>query len=163
MKLNIHSLQFRLTVTFILISALPVIIVIIIAWFMTGTITRDNTLDSAKNGMIHLDQTIEVLVSEYTRDTIGLASLSTVTGAAGISSYTDTDGTVGVSPLQRGGSDAAIYTMFDDFAQSREEIRKIVYAEQDGGYVQWPAGEIDAPFVPSEDIPYFSQTLSGEA
>ncbi|WP_019028574.1 cache domain-containing protein [Colwellia piezophila] len=80
-----------------------------------------------------------------------------------ITSYKANANSVLMTPSQNGGLESSIYTMFENFGDSHENLAYVYFANSEGGYLQWPAGNIGANYDPRER-PFYQTAMknSGE-
>ncbi len=75
-----------------------------------------------------------------------------------ITRYTSNNESVLMTPANNGGLEASIYGMFKRFGDSHENLAYVYFANSEGGYLQWPAGNIGANYDPRQR-PFYQTAL----
>jgi methyl-accepting chemotaxis protein len=79
-------------------------------------------------------------------------------GGSGITSYANGSGGP-MRPSTKEGNEGEMYRLFDMFARSHEGLAYIYFANQEGGYVQWPEGNISANYDP-RSRPFYQHAMN---
>lgn len=78
-----------------------------------------------------------------------------------ITRYTSNNESVLMNPAKNGGLEASIYGMFERFGDSHENLAYVYFANSEGGYLQWPAGNIGANYDPRQR-PFYQTALKNK-
>ena len=76
-----------------------------------------------------------------------------------ITSYKANASSVLMTPAKNGGLESSIFTMFENFGNSHENLAYVYFANHEGGYLQWPAGNIGANYDPRQR-PFYQSALN---
>lgn len=78
-----------------------------------------------------------------------------------ITHYKSNNDSVLMTPAKNGGLESSIYRMFERFGDSHENLAYVYFANSEGGYLQWPAGNIGANYDPRER-PFYQTALKNK-
>jgi methyl-accepting chemotaxis protein len=118
-------------------------------------------VDVSSREIRQIENGIAILFKDIEDNVRFLANHPVATGGgSNITSYIK--GTGGpMTPSSNGGNEGSMYQLFDMFAKSHEGLAYIYFANQEGGYVQWPEGNISANYDP-RPRPFYQQAMNNE-
>lgn len=78
-----------------------------------------------------------------------------------ITDYLQGDSSQQMTPSTNGGLESDIYSLYLGFAKSHEGLAYIYFANEQGGYIQWPEGSISARYDPRVR-PFYRQAVEND-
>ncbi|MET3684396.1 methyl-accepting chemotaxis protein [Alkalibacillus flavidus] len=159
MKGKLSSIRFKTLAVFLLIALIPLIALgFFVNYLMSNTI-EDQFENATSQEIQQVDQGIELFFDVVKQNTNMLATNETVMQADdSIESYVDTDEPQQLNSSTSGGIEQEIFEIYEHYAETHPEIRYAYLATTDGGYIQYPEGEVTAGYDPSER-PYYTQAM----
>jgi methyl-accepting chemotaxis protein len=84
-----------------------------------------------------------------------------ISASTKITNYQDNDTSVQMTPSKNGGSESSIFRMFKNFGDSHEDLAYVYFANNAGGYIQWPEGGIGPKYDPRVR-PWYQSAMKGQ-
>lgn len=107
--------------------------------------TQEDFIAATRREVEQVDNAIVLFLSNLKDNLKMIASNPTLKQAGNITVYTNAvspDGSdmIPMEPLKKGGFEAEVYKIFEQFGESHQGVVSVVsYGTTDGGYLQWPA------------------------
>lgn len=135
------NIRTRLTVAMLsaVIVPLAIIAVMVVMKFRDSALLEFENRSSAE--IRHVDKAFSLYLNGLAEDAAFLASTQAVRGLDGnVSRYMD-------APKQtysqrQGSPEARAFALLDDFGNARPDLAYVFLGLDDGGYIQWPTGEL---------------------
>ncbi|WP_445945360.1 methyl-accepting chemotaxis protein [Shewanella sp.] len=156
-------MKIRSKIQLSILSALviPALIISIVLSSKLKEEAHKQFVDVSSREIRQIENGIAILFKDIEDNVRFLANHPVATGnSAGMTSYADGAGGA-MTPSRNGGNEAQMYQLFDMFAKSHEGLAYIYYANQDGGYVQWPEGSISANYDP-RTRPFYQHAMDND-
>ena len=156
-KLNLHSFKFRLTITIMLIFAIPVAIISLVVDNKMKQQLKEDFINFTSSQVSQVDTTIYTYFEEIKQNT-ELMSQNPVLAKADdtITDYLDHTDDSKMTPSQNGGIETAIYNEFERYAKAHPKATYVYMGTELGGYVQWPESGIMKNYDPRKRFFYLS-------
>lgn len=143
-KKNFWGMRNRLIAAFLVVVLLPLLA---ISFFLDMTVqkqTKEDFIKATTREVAQVDHSITLFFEGMKQNTKMLATHPvTRRGDGKITTYMDkkggADGMIPMTPMENGGYEAELYTLFAQFTKSHPEVSTISFGTSDGGYIQWPA------------------------
>jgi len=78
-----------------------------------------------------------------------------------IANYKGNSDSVLMTPSKNSELESSIYAMFKNFGDSHDNLAYVYFANSEGGYLQWPAGNIGANYDPRER-PFYQSAMKNK-
>ncbi|MBD1583990.1 methyl-accepting chemotaxis protein [Pseudoalteromonas sp. S16_S37] len=139
----------KLRLAFMSAIALPLIIIAGLMISQTRQVSLESFTEMANREALQIDNGISMFFSEIAKNVNYLASHPDVIAArSGVESYFDKSTTTNLSSLQNSPIEKKAYQVFELFGQTHPGIAYIYMGNTEGGYIQWPQGEVNAGYDP---------------
>lgn len=137
------KMSHQLVLAFVIAVVLPTAIVSYLMVQHSQEQARQNFNTSNLREVAHIDRSVSILFKQIANDVEYLSRHKTVReGVLASTQYTSVTEDTMMTPMQGKVEEGALYQLFAEFAQSHEELSYIYYGNIDGGYTQWPIGEV---------------------
>jgi len=155
-------MKIRVKIQLSVLSAVVIpglVISIILAMFVTNKAyeqfydVSEREIRQVENGMKIFFKGIEDNVKYLINHPQILSAKSNIT------SYKSNNKSIVMTPAKNGGLESSIFTMFENFGDSHDNLAYVYFANSEGGYLQWPAGSIGANYDPRER-PFYQSALN---
>ncbi len=155
-------MKIRVKIQLSVLSAVVIpglVISIILAMFVTNKAyeqfydVSEREIRQVENGMTIFFKGIEDNVKYLINHPQILSAKSNIT------SYKSNNKSIVMTPAKNGGLESSIFTMFENFGDSHDNLAYVYFANSEGGYLQWPAGSIGANYDPRER-PFYQSALN---
>lgn len=138
------GMKARLVAAFLSVTLIPLLVVGVLMDYAIKKQTRDDFLKFTSREVTQVDNAITLFLEGMKENTRMLADYPLTKNKNGkITVYIDkpggTDGMVPMTPLENGGYEAELYTLFQQFAKSHPEVSVVSLGTNDGGVMQFPA------------------------
>ncbi|WP_319783263.1 methyl-accepting chemotaxis protein [Oceanisphaera sp. IT1-181] len=152
-------IQHKLILALLLTTLLPVGLLSAFTIHQARQLAEERFLEQGQSEINKLDQAFSAHFEQIGQDVEFLASSPLLARAdASISAYHQSPARK-MTPDRNGGTETEIYREFERFAESHSGLAYIYMGTQDGGYVQWPLGDITAGYDP-RPRPFFQSGMS---
>lgn len=152
-------IQHKLILALLLTTLLPIGLLSAFTIHQARQLAGERFLEQGQSETHKLDQAFSAHFEQIGQDVEFLASSPLLARAdASISSYHQGPAQK-MTPDRNGGTETEIYREFERFAESHPGLAYVYMGTQDGGYVQWPQGDITAGYDP-RPRPFFQSGMS---
>jgi methyl-accepting chemotaxis protein len=161
--LESKKMKIRSKIQFSILSALviPALIISVVLSNKLNEEAHKQFVDVSSREIRQIENGISILFKDIEDNVRFLANHPVATdNSTGITSYVTGSGGP-MTPSRNGGNESQMYDLFDMFAKSHEGLAYIYYANQDGGYVQWPEGSISANYDP-RTRPFYQHAMKND-
>ena len=152
----------KLIAAFIATASLPLLIISVL---MVNQITDKAYEDftSTNNREVkQVDNAIQVFFSEVAKNITYLTEKQTLKSAGSrVETYMDTNTSIEMTPMSNSSIERGVFSLFQEFADSHEGISYIYYGNEEGGYIQWPQGPVEANYDP-RPRPWYQTAVAGK-
>lgn len=151
MKKRNFSLQLKLSITILLFSLCPLILVsTIFINFTTKSIISEQ--ESASNKQLEMfNNNIDSIFEDLLNNINGFANQALIKQADdSLTSYLNNNGHTKMTPSKNGDVEKAIYQRFKEFGETHPNYQYVYMGTQTGGYVQYPEGYMDGSYDPRQ-------------
>ena len=139
----------KLIFAFIVTITLPLLIIAILTVSQIKQQAYADFSSSNSREVQQIDNAIQLFFKEIEKNVSYLTSKSALTSAStNITTYMGTTSATHMTALSNGSQEQSVYNAFEQFGNSHQGISYIYFGNQQGGYVQWPQGSIDAGYDP---------------
>lgn len=112
--------------------------------------STDNYLNNSKEQMAIVADTIASFYEQVDENINMMATHPTVIkGDKTVTSYKGTQTPTSMSSSKNGGIEQEIYHVFDHYATTHPGTKYVYLATKEGGYINWPEGDISADYDPT--------------
>ncbi|NOU51231.1 methyl-accepting chemotaxis protein [Pseudoalteromonas sp. JBTF-M23] len=152
----------KLRLAFMSAIALPLIIIAGLMISQTRQASLESFTEMANREALQIDNGISMFFAEIAKNVDYLASHPNVIAArSGIETYFDKSSATNLTSLQNSPIEKEAYQVFELFGDTHPGIAYIYMGNTEGGYIQWPQGEVNAGYDP-RNRPWY-QTAEGAA
>jgi len=152
----------KLILAFAATTAIPVVIITIIVITQVRSQAYDNFQSSSNREVLQINNSINVLFQEIEKNVAYLSNHQTVKqGETDLAIYLNNNDKVAMTSLSNSTIEANIFQLFDEFGQSHPGISYIYQGNEEGGYVQWPQGDVSAKYDP-RPRPWYQTALAAK-
>ncbi|GLS25094.1 methyl-accepting chemotaxis protein [Marinibactrum halimedae] len=110
--------------------------------------------------ILQISNAFELFFNEISKNVNYLATHPDVIEAeTGLVNYMASDVSGEMTALQNGETEAKVFTLYRDFAETHSGIAYVYMGNQEGGYVQWPSGPAIASYDP-RTRPWFDSAMN---
>lgn len=139
----------KLKLSFASAIALPLFIIAALVITQTREQAIDNFAQMSEREARQIDNGIAIFFAEIEKNVAYLASHQMVLAAKqDVKTHVDTNNSVMLKHLQGSSVERAAFQQFDHFGQTHPGLAYIYMGNEQGGYIQWPAGEVNANYDP---------------
>ena len=139
----------KLVLAFVSAVTLPSIIISVLIMQHGRQQAVDNFTQSNEREVRQINNNLNTLLSSIAENVTYVSQLDTVkAGESGLSLHMHQSTQNMMHPRQGSPQEVAIFNLFESFAVSHPNLAYIYMANVEGGYVQWPQGEISAKYDP---------------
>ena len=126
---------------------LPILVIAILMINQIRQLAYDNFSSANSREVTQIDNAINLLFDEITKDINYLARTEQVVAAStNIKTYMSNSTKTAMTSLQNGETEASIYQLFKEFGDTHNGISYIYAGNEEGGYIQWPQGDVSANY-----------------
>ncbi|NYB75401.1 methyl-accepting chemotaxis protein [Sedimentibacter hydroxybenzoicus DSM 7310] len=152
MKINkFQTLRFKLSLIIILFALVPVLIISFITINRMQVNTVSEQKKSAEKQLSLVSDNVDVVFSDMQNNVSYFAGSKTVRLAdRTITSYTSNTGTKSMTPSKSSGVEKDIYESFREFGETHPNYQYVYMGTEQGGYIQYPEGNMDGAFDPRQ-------------
>ena len=159
------SIKSKLVASFLVsISICIVAMAIIMSQIVGNTITKD-FVTSTENEMIKVEEIVGTFFTEMKNNSEMLAQNETIKKAdETITSYigiNDPSGETLSNPMTKGGLEAEIYKVYENFAKTHPSTADAYFGTVSGGYVQYAEGSVSNAYDPRER-PWYKEAMANQ-
>ncbi|WP_440054500.1 methyl-accepting chemotaxis protein [Pseudoalteromonas sp. T1lg65] len=151
----------KLKLSFATAIALPLIIIAALTISQTRQQAKESFSELSNREALQVDNGIQLFFSEIAKNVDYLASSGAVLEARGsVKTYMNTQSATLLD--SRSGSDIekTAFELFNHFGNTHPGIAYIYMGNEEGGYIQWPQGEVGAQYDP-RTRPWYRTGRSG--
>ena len=146
---SVMNISKKLKLSFASAIALPLFIIAALVITQTRDQALDNFAQMSEREARQIDNGIAMFFSEIEKNVDYLASHQMVLAAKqDVKAHVDTNNPVMLKHLQGSSVERAAFQQFDHFGQTHPGLAYIYMGNEQGGYIQWPAGEVNANYDP---------------
>ncbi|SDL81455.1 methyl-accepting chemotaxis sensory transducer with Cache sensor [Franzmannia pantelleriensis] len=154
------SITHKMVLTFGLILATAVAGISGLAILQSRQAAVDAFAESSGQYLRQVDYSLTTFLEQVAQDAAFLAAEPLVGEAHGsLTRYLDSRDTRPMTPSRNAGTEADLYALYSRFAEANPGLAYVYLGTADGGYVQWPEGNIGAGYDPRER-PFYQAALS---
>ncbi|WP_404344067.1 methyl-accepting chemotaxis protein [Pseudoalteromonas mariniglutinosa] len=152
----------KLKLSFASAIALPLFIIAALVVTQNRQQALENFAQLSEREARQVDNGIAMFFSEIAKNVDYLASHQTVLAAKrGVKTHMDVSSPVMLKHLQGSDVERAAFEQFVHFGQTHPGLAYIYMGNEQGGYIQWPAGEVNAHYDPRSRPWYVAGKLAG--
>ena len=158
-----QKLKFQLSMIIILFAVIPIIVSsIIFINRMESSIVHEQK--KAVNTQLSLvSDNIDVIFSDMQNNVSYYATNELVRKLdPTVTSYVNSQSNIKMTPSQNGGIEEEIYRSFAEFGRTHSGYQYIYLGTKDGGYIQYPEGNMDGAYDP-RTRPWYPNAVSNPA
>ncbi len=145
--MNAMSISQKLIAAFMVTIILPILVIAILMINQVRQLAYDNFASANTREVTQIDNAINLLFDEITKDINFLAQTQQVKAAkTDITTYMANSTKTAMTSLQNSKTEANIYQLFRDFGDTHDGISYIYAGNEEGGYIQWPQGNVSANY-----------------
>ncbi|MDW7551218.1 methyl-accepting chemotaxis protein [Pseudoalteromonas sp. McH1-7] len=151
----------KLRLSFAVAIALPLLIIAGLIISQTRQQGIETFSELSDREAIQVDNGIQMFFDEIAKNVDYLASHPDVLSARqGVQTYMDKTSASRLNSMAGSESERAAYTLFEHFGKTHPGIAYIYMGNQQGGYIQWPLGQVNANYDPRQR-PWFKTGQGG--
>ena len=152
MKINrLQTLRFKLSSIIILFALVPVLVLsaIFINRMETSIILEQKK--SVENQLSLVSDNIDVIFGNM-KDNVGFFTRNNLVKGAdsSLSSYVNNNTKIMMTPSKNKGIEQQIFESFKEFGETHPDYQYVYMGTENGGYIQYPEGNMDGPFDPRQ-------------
>ncbi|BBN83198.1 chemotaxis protein [Pseudoalteromonas sp. A25] len=141
----------KLRLAFMSAIALPLIIIAGLMISQTRQASLENFTEMANREALQIDNGISMFFAEIAKNVDYLASHPNVISArTQVQTYFDKSTATNLTSMQNSSIEKEAYQVFELFGDTHPGIAYIYMGNTEGGYIQWPQGEVNAGYDPRE-------------
>lgn len=145
------SIAQKLVAAFTLVLALAIVAVAGLAVYQTRQAAESAFNEASLSQIEQIDAGLSDYLGQVADNVRFLATKPEVRDAGGaLTRYLDARSAVSMTPEDNGGLEASIFQTYDRFASTHSGLAYIYMATEEGGYLQWPSGEIGPEYDPRQ-------------
>lgn len=143
------SLQVKLIIIILLFALCPLILVSSIFINSTKKTIISEQKTSSNKQLYMFNSNIDSMFEKMLNDVSGLTNDSLLKQTDNnITNFLDKNGHINMTPSKNGELERAIYQMFKKFGETHPNYQDVYMGTEFGGYLQYPEGNMDAPYDP---------------
>ncbi|WP_105166600.1 methyl-accepting chemotaxis protein [Pseudoalteromonas sp. T1lg23B] len=143
------SISQKLRLAFISAIVLPLLIIAGLMISQTRQASLDNFAQLANREALQIDNGISMFFGEIAKNVDYLASHPKILAArTQVKTYLNTSAATQLNSMQNHEIEKSAYQQFELFGQTHPGISYIYMGNVEGGYIQWPQGEVNARYDP---------------
>ncbi|WP_201746313.1 cache domain-containing protein [Veronia nyctiphanis] len=143
------SVTQKLRWAFFAAIGLPLIIITAIVAVQTRYFSVEKFAEASLREATQIDNNFDMFFSEIAKDVTFLTRHQSVTNAQrGITSYKAEQKSVEMDALSGPDNEKIAYQLFEKFGDTHKGIAYIYMGNDEGGYIQWPQGNVGAGYDP---------------
>ncbi|ESP92327.1 MULTISPECIES: methyl-accepting chemotaxis protein [Pseudoalteromonas] len=152
----------KLRLAFITAIVVPLLIIAVIVISQTRQLAVDKFVEMSSREAQQIDNGISMLFEEVAKNVTYLASHPDVLqGGDQVSIYIDNGSAEQMSPDTGTSVERRLYELYRQFGSSHPGISYIYFGNPQGGYIQWPKGQVSARYDPRVRPWYTTGKASG--
>ncbi|MCF6436463.1 methyl-accepting chemotaxis protein [Pseudoalteromonas sp. MMG022] len=156
------SISQKLRLAFISAIVLPLLIIAGLMISQTRQASLDNFSQLANREALQIDNGISMFFAEIEKNVDYLASHPKILAArTQVKTYVNSSAATQLNSIQNHEVEKAAYQQFELFGQTHPGIAYIYMGNTEGGYIQWPQGEVNARYDPRTRPWYKTGELGG--
>ncbi|WP_213609887.1 methyl-accepting chemotaxis protein [Pseudoalteromonas sp.] len=141
----------KLKLSFALAIALPLLIIAALVISQTRQQALDNFAQLSEREARQVDNAITMFFAEIAKNVDYLASHKNVINAQrDVKTHMDATRAVMLNHPNQSPTEQAAFRLFEHFGQTHPGLAYIYMGNEQGGYIQWPMGEVNANYDPRE-------------
>ncbi|WP_261594758.1 methyl-accepting chemotaxis protein [Pseudoalteromonas holothuriae] len=145
------SISQKLRLAFISAIVLPLLIIAGLMISQTRQASLDNFSELANREALQIDNGIAMFFGEIAKNVDYLAAHPDIIAArTNVKTYLDTHSATQLNSMQNHAIEKQAFQQIDLFGQTHPGIAYIFVGNEEGGYIQWPQGEVNARYDPRE-------------
>lgn len=149
MKKFFQSLNFKLGITIILFALIPLAFTSLFFFSKTETSITTEQKKSVDRQLALVNENIDSVFSSLLDNVSGLASSALLKQSdSSITSYVSNSGTTAMTPSKNGTTEKAIFDSFKTFGETHPNYQYVYMGTENGGYIQYPEGNMDGAYDP---------------
>ncbi len=154
------SIAQKLVAVFTLLLALAVVSVAGVAVYQAREAAEAAFNEASLDQIEQVDEGVTGFLNQVAANVSFMASKPDVRRARGeLTSYLDAQEQVSMTPAENFGLEAALFRTYERFASTHPGLAYIYMATEEGGYLQWPAGNIGPEYDPRER-PFYKAAMN---
>lgn len=139
----------KLKLSFASAIVLPLIIIAVLVITQTRQQALDGFAQLSEREAKQVDNGINMFFSEIEKNVDYLASHPTILEAKqDVKTHMQSPNAVKLAHMSGSDTEQAAYTLFDHFGDTHPGLAYIYMGNEQGGYIQWPEGEVTANYDP---------------
>lgn len=153
------SITHKMVLTFGLILATAVAGISGLAILQSRQAAVDAFAESSGQYLRQVDYSLTTFLDQVAQDAAFLAAEPLVRDSHDtLTRYLDNRDTQPMTPSRNVGTEADLYALYSRFAEANPGLAYVYMGSADGGYIQWPEGNIGAEYDPRER-PFYQAAL----
>ena len=156
------NIRMKIQISVMLAVILPgIFISIILDKFVTDK-AYEQFYDVSEREIRQVDNAMELFFNGVAQNVNSLATNPKIIAAGkNITSYNNNSESVIMTPSSNGGVESNVYEIYENFANSHDSTAYVYFGNVEGGYIQWPEGNMGANYDPRER-PFYQQALKNK-
>ncbi|TGE84847.1 methyl-accepting chemotaxis protein [Pseudoalteromonas sp. KS88] len=141
----------KLKLSFASAIVLPLFIIAVLVITQTRQQANDNFALLSQREATQIDNAIVMFFTEIAKNVDYLASDPRVLAAqANVKTHMDATTSVALNHLEQSTTEQEVFKAYDHFGLTHPGLAYIYMGNEQGGYIQWPQGEVNARYDPRE-------------
>ena len=151
----------KLIAAFIATITLPLLIISVLMVNQLIDKAYTDFTDANNREVRQIDNAIQVFFREIEKNVVYLTEKSALKNAGSeVETYMDLTSSIQMTPMSNSSTEQNVYSLFEQFAESHDGISYIYFGNEQGGYIQWPQGPVEANYDP-RPRPWYQTALEG--
>ncbi|MCG7536076.1 methyl-accepting chemotaxis protein [Pseudoalteromonas sp. OOF1S-7] len=139
----------KLRLAFIVAIVSPILIIAVLIVSQTRQLALDKFVEMSSREALQVDNGIGMFFDEIAKNVEFLATNPKLTRAQSeVQVYTDKSTASQLNSRAGSETEQAVYDLFERFGDTHPGIAYIYFGNTEGGYIQWPQGEVSANYDP---------------
>ncbi|AZZ99888.1 methyl-accepting chemotaxis protein [Pseudoalteromonas sp. R3] len=139
----------KLRLAFIVAIVSPILIIAVLIVSQTRQLALDKFVEMSGREALQVDNGIGMFFDEIAKNVEFLATNPKLTGAQSeVQIYTEKGTATQLNSRSGSETEQAAYDLFERFGDTHPGIAYIYFGNTEGGYIQWPQGEVSANYDP---------------
>ncbi|KAF7785584.1 methyl-accepting chemotaxis protein [Pseudoalteromonas rubra] len=139
----------KLRLAFIVAIVSPILIIAVLIVSQTRQLALDKFVEMSGREALQVDNGIGMFFDEIAKNVEFLATNPKLTRAqSDVQVYTGNSTATALNSRAGSETEQAVYDLFERFGDTHPGIAYIYFGNTEGGYIQWPQGEVSANYDP---------------
>lgn len=151
----------KLIAAFIATITLPLLIISVLMVNQLIDKTYDDFTAANNREVKQIDNTIQVFFRQVKKNVVYLTEKAQLKNAGEqVETYMDVMSSQQMTPMSNSEVERNVFSLFQQFADSHDGISYIYFGNEQGGYIQWPEGPVEAQYDP-RPRPWYRTGIEG--